>query len=84
MKEFKLYVDLNLDHMIQVLYAGLRDGVVPKTFMITHVDSDGVSFRRTAFVSQGVVSHRLVLTGVQGTWAELLHIYLVCRCRGNH
>ena len=44
MKEFKLYVGLNPDHMIQVLHAGLRDDAVPETFAITHVNRDGVPF----------------------------------------
>ena len=84
MKEFKLYVGLNPGHMIQVLHASLRGDAVPKTFTITHVDRDGVSFHPTTFVSQGVASHRLVSIGVQGTRAELSHIHLVYWCRGNH
>jgi hypothetical protein len=44
MKEFKIYVGLNPDHMIQVLHAGLRDDAVPETFSITHVNRDGVPF----------------------------------------
>ncbi|KAF8550620.1 galactose oxidase [Imleria badia] len=44
MKEFKLYVGLNPDHMIQVLHAGLRDDATPETFSIAHVNRDGVPF----------------------------------------
>lgn len=44
MKEFKLYVGLNPDHMIQVLHAGLRDDSIPETFSITHVNREGVTF----------------------------------------
>lgn len=44
MKEFKLYVGLNPDHMIQVLHAGLRDDSVAETFSTTHVNRGGVPF----------------------------------------
>ncbi|KAF9236343.1 Muskelin N-terminus-domain-containing protein [Melanogaster broomeanus] len=43
-KEFKLYVGLAPDHMIQALHAGLKDDAVPETFAITHVNRDGVPF----------------------------------------
>ena len=42
MKEFELYVDLDPDHMIQVLHAGLRDDAVPVP--VTHVNKDGMPF----------------------------------------
>ncbi|KAG9309268.1 Muskelin N-terminus-domain-containing protein [Chiua virens] len=44
MKEFKLYVGLNPDHMIQVLHAGLRDDSISETFSIKNVNRDGVLF----------------------------------------
>ena len=70
--------------MVQVLHAGLRNDAVPKTLTTTHVERGGVSFHRTAFVSQCAVCCRPVLIGVRGTRAELSHIRLVCRCRVNH
>ena len=44
MKEFKIYVGLNPEHMIQVLHASLRDDAVAETLSITHVNGDGVPF----------------------------------------
>ncbi|KIJ07718.1 hypothetical protein PAXINDRAFT_89958, partial [Paxillus involutus ATCC 200175] len=43
-KEFKLYVGLSPDHMIQVLHAGLKDDTTPETFSVTHVNRDGATF----------------------------------------
>ncbi|KAH7889083.1 Muskelin N-terminus-domain-containing protein [Phlebopus sp. FC_14] len=44
MKEFKLYLGLNPDHMIQALHASLKDDTVPETFSIPHVNKDKVPF----------------------------------------
>ncbi|KAH7925639.1 hypothetical protein BV22DRAFT_1119428 [Leucogyrophana mollusca] len=44
MKEFKLYVGLSPEHMIQVLHTGLKDDAIPETFAVRHVNRDGVPF----------------------------------------
>ncbi|KAL4078206.1 Muskelin N-terminus-domain-containing protein [Scleroderma yunnanense] len=44
MKEFKLYVGLHPDHMIQVLRTSLKDDVAPETFAIPQANRAGVSF----------------------------------------
>ncbi|KAF8070082.1 Muskelin N-terminus-domain-containing protein [Lyophyllum atratum] len=44
MKEFKLYVGTNSEHMSEVLHAGLKNDSIPETFPIKHLNNAGVSF----------------------------------------
>ncbi|KAG1715773.1 hypothetical protein ID866_1397 [Astraeus odoratus] len=44
MKEFKVYVGLHPEHMIQVLHTGLKDDVIPETFAIPQSNKAGVPF----------------------------------------
>lgn len=36
LKEFKVFVGLTLDHMVEVLSSGLRNDEEPETFPVTH------------------------------------------------
>lgn len=44
MKEFRIYVGMSEDHMIEVLHSGLRNDNVPETFPVRHVNSAGIYF----------------------------------------
>jgi len=44
MKEFRVYVGLNPDHMVQVLHAQLKDDTVHETFSLKYVNLEGMCF----------------------------------------
>ncbi|KAI6037579.1 Muskelin N-terminus-domain-containing protein [Pisolithus marmoratus] len=44
MKEFKLYVGLHPDHMIQVLHTSLKDDAVPESFATPEANKAGLPF----------------------------------------
>ncbi|KAK2464345.1 hypothetical protein APHAL10511_003802 [Amanita phalloides] len=44
MKEFKVFVGMSEDHMIEVVHSGLRNDNLPENLFVRHVDSAGVYF----------------------------------------
>ena len=44
MKEFKLYVGVSKNNMVEVLHLDLKNDNVPETFPVPSVDGSGVSF----------------------------------------
>lgn len=44
MKDFKLYVGVNENHMREVLQSSLKNDSIPETFPIKHVNSAGIPF----------------------------------------
>lgn len=44
MKEFKLFVGVNEEHMSEVLHSGLKNDSISETFPIKHVNKAGVCF----------------------------------------
>lgn len=44
MKEFKLYVGIDENTMVEVLHSGLKNDPIPETFTVKHVNNAGICF----------------------------------------
>ena len=44
MKEFKLYVGIDENTMVEVLHSGLKNDSIPETFTVKHINNAGICF----------------------------------------
>lgn len=44
MREVKILVGANTEHMMEILHTGLKDDAMPETFILSDVNAAGVTF----------------------------------------
>src|SRR5580658_7352941 len=90
MKEFRIYVGMSEDHMIEVLHSGLRNDNVPENFPVRHVNSAGIYFptRFIKIVPLSWVMYKFrpldsYSSVIQCSSTKLQYIHLACFRAGN-